>query len=104
MFRLRCDSKLKKGTIEAIAKIPIIPPVTRTRFRSSRLKTIQRNKIVPSQAMAAVQKKKYEKTRMANTVPANNEDATRERTVSAVKARHTTRQKMKKSGKITEGS
>jgi len=104
MFRLRCDSKMKKGMIEAIANIPIIPPVTKTRFRSSRLKTIQRNKIVPSQAIAAVQKKNYEKTGMANRVPANNEYATRDRTVSAVKARQTIRQKMKKSGKITEGS
>ena len=82
---------MKKGMIEAIANIPIIPPLTKTQFRSSRLKTIQRNKIVPSQAMAAVQKKKYEKTRMANRVPANNEYATRDRTVSAVKERHTDR-------------
>src|SRR5437016_11589984 len=104
MFRFRCDSKIKNGMIEAITNIPIIPPVTRTRFSSLRLKTIQRIKIVASQAMAAVQKKKYEKTRMANRAPANNEYATRDRTVSAVKARHTIRQKMKKSGKIAEGS
>src|SRR5206468_8798522 len=77
MFRLRCDSKMKKGMIEAMANTPIIPPVTRTPFRSSRLKTIQRNRIVPSQAMAAVQKKKYEKTRTANRVPANKEYAIR---------------------------
>src|SRR6266404_7235649 len=104
MFRLRCDSKMTKGTIEAIANIPIIPPVIRTRFRSPRLKTIQRNKIAPSQAIAAVQKKKYEKTRTANRVPANTEYAIRDRAVSAIKACHTIRQKMKNSGKIIEGS
>src|SRR2546422_8847221 len=104
MYRLRSDRKITKGMIEAIANIPIIPPVSSTRFRSLRLKTTQRNKIVASQAIAAVQKKKYEKTRTANRVPANKEYAIRDRTVSATRARHTTRQKMKKSGKIAEGS
>src|SRR6476469_1777696 len=103
MLALRCDSMMKNGITAAIAKTPTTAPTTITLRNSNRLNKSHSNSRPATHAAAAVQMKKYEKTRTAKRPPAANEYKVRLFCVSLVRARHIKMQNTKNNGKTTDG-